>query len=234
MNIVLFTWNPVKWHVSDRQWDRQFRQIRDSGFIYEPWSVGNSTKLVKQGDTALLLRQARDRGIVARGIVTSEIFEEGTWNRELEVDATDHYVEIAWTTQLAIADRLKIEDLETKLSAVNWVRYSSGTTVEPQFHDALMDLWDHTVSKAGQTSGTLTSHVPATETLIAAQNGFCAVCGLDPVTIYQTASKIFLTMHTFSTTSIQIAICPNCQLFASKFSWAQTTKDLQQLLPVRF
>jgi hypothetical protein len=234
VNIVLFTWNPDRWDIPERQWDREIRQIRDCGFLYSQWSVGNSIKLVKSGDIALLLRQTRDRGIVAKGTVTSEVFEELTWNAELEEDATDHYVEITWTTQLSIADRLTIEDLQTKLPEVSWVRYSSGTTVEPQFHKELIDLWDQTVSKAGQTPGALPSHISASETLIAAQNGFCAVCGLHPKTMYQTAPKTFLTVHTFSTTSTQIAVCPNCQLFASKFSLAQTTSELQQLITGQF
>jgi hypothetical protein len=234
MNVVLFTWNPDKWDIPDRQWDREIRQIRDSGFLYSQWSVGNSTKLIKPGDTALLLRQTRDRGIVAKGIVTSEVFEEVTWNEELEEDATDHYVEITWTTQLPIADRLRLEDLQAKLPDVSWVRYSSGTTVEPQFHTALTDLWDQTVSKAGISPGSIPSHVPASNNLVVQQNGFCAVCGLNPTTMYQTSSTTFLTIHTFTTTSTQIAVCPNCQLFASKFPTATTTQDLQQLITGQF
>jgi hypothetical protein len=234
MNVVLFTWNPDKWDIPDRQWDREIRQIRDSGFIYSQWSVGNSTKLVQPGDTALLLRQTRDRGIVAKGIVTSDVFEEVTWNEELDEDATDHYVEITWTTQLPIADRLRIEELKAKLPEVSWVRYSSGTTVESQFHTALIDLWDQTVSKAGISPGSIPSHVPASNNLVAQQNGYCAVCGLNPTTMYQTSSTTFLTVHTFTATSTQIAVCPNCQLFASKFPTAQSTEDLQQLITGQF
>jgi len=234
MNVVLFTWNPDKWNIPTRQWNREIRQIQDCGFRYSQWSVGNSTKIVRPGDTALLLRQTRDRGIVAKGTVTSEVFEEISWNEELEKDATDHYVEITWSTQLPIDKRLRLEDLQTLLPDVSWVRYSSGTTVDPKFHDQLMTLWDQTVRSAGLHPTPTAQQIPAPEALVQKQNGFCAICGLNPTTIYQTQSAGFFLTHTFDTTSIQIAICPNCKLFASIFPIAATPDELKQLMSAQF
>jgi hypothetical protein len=234
MNVVLFTWNPDKWDISDRQWAREIRQIRDCGFLYSQWSVGNSTKLVKPGDTALLLRQTRDRGIVAKGIVTSEVFEEVSWNEELEEDATDHYVDITWTTQLEIDQRLRLEKLQTELPEVSWVRYSSGTTVDPKYHDELLQLWDQTVRAAGVNPTSHTQQISAPQSLVHQQDGFCAICGLNPTTMYQTPSTDFFLTHTFTSTSTKIAVCPNCKLFASNFPSASTPDELRQIMPAQF
>ena len=44
------------------------------------WSVGVRKQGISLGDRALLLRQHRDRGIVASGEFTSEIREGPHWN----------------------------------------------------------------------------------------------------------------------------------------------------------
>ena len=71
------------WNIPERVWSRRLRQIDDCGFLYDQWSCGNS-KQMKPGDTAFLLRQSTERGIVARGLVTSEVFEDDSWNEEDE------------------------------------------------------------------------------------------------------------------------------------------------------
>lgn len=234
MNVVLFTWNPEKWTPTDREWARRIAQINDCGFLYDQWSVGNSTKLVKPGDTAFLLRQNRERGIIARGTVTSEVFEELSWNVDLEEDATDNYVEVTWTSQVSIENRLPFEDLELKIPEVNWVRYSSGTTVDARHHEALFDLWNRTVHKAGVTNRTTTAAPPAPASLISSQNGFCGLCGIDPASIYSTSPTGFLITYTFRSTGSQAAVCPNCFVFASKFPDAQTLNELHQLMSAQF
>lgn len=230
MNVVLFTWNPDKWTITDRIWHRQIQQIQDGGFLYGQWSAGNSTKLIKPGDTALLLRQGRDRGIVARGTVTSDVFEELSWNDELEEDATDNYVDITWTEQLPITARLRIEDLQQQLPEVAWVRYSSGTTVDPQYHDRLLQMWDDTVRTAGFARRPGPSPVSAPRELVESQNGTCSLCRIDPQILYRTTAESFLTIHTFDSTGTTIAVCPNCQQFASRLPAAQSPRELEQLM----
>lgn len=231
MNVVLCTWNPDKWTISDRQWERETRQIRDCGFLYSQWSVGNSTKLVKPGDVAFLLRQTHERGILAKGTVTSDVFEEGSWEGD---DETDNYVDITWTCQLPIDKRLRFEDLATHLPEVNWIRYSSGTTVDPQYHAKLFELWDQTVLNAGMTAGSLPKRVAPPADLIQTQKGFCGLCGLDPAAIYNTTPSSFLVAFTFDTTGEQVAVCPNCYEFASTFPSAKSTSELHQLLSGQF
>lgn len=52
MDIVLLTWNSDKWVVSDREWNRQIKQIQDCGFPYAQWSTGNNKKAIKPNDQA--------------------------------------------------------------------------------------------------------------------------------------------------------------------------------------
>lgn len=112
MNVVLFTWNPEKFVLSDRDWNRRIKQVRDSGFLYDQWSTGNSTKVIQAGDIAFLLRQTLDRGIVAKGDVLTPVFQDLTWNNETEDDEVANYVEIRWTEIVSIEKRLRHEKLE--------------------------------------------------------------------------------------------------------------------------
>lgn len=234
MNIVLFTWHPNRFPISDRQWEREIHQIQDCGFLYSQWSVGNSTRLVKPNDIALLLRQNNKRGIVARGVVTSEVFEELSWNDELEEHATDHYVDITWTEQIPIDQRLTIETLEKSLPQVSWVRQASGTTVEPAYHEKLLKIWDNHVATLGLTKTPATpGHQPAGQ-LAQQQHGLCSVCGIDVAVMYQSGPQDFLTTTTFPSSTNQIAVCPNCKHFQSMFPAASTPEELKNLMVSQF
>jgi len=234
MAVVLFTWNPSFFHVSDRQWNREIKQIQDCGFLYSQWSCGRS-KFIQPGDDAFLLRQGTDRrGIVAHGTVTSEYFEAPTWDDEKEEDTVVNYVDITWTTQLPIDQRLTIETLQLQIPKVYWSPQGSGTQVPEESQEKLFELWNTTTNQAGITPGSIPSRIQAPQTLIEHQNGFCAICGINPATIYQTQPASFFTSYTFVTTSTQIAVCPNCQLFASNFATAQTIDDLKQIMSGQF
>jgi hypothetical protein len=214
MNVVLFTWNPDKWEIGHREWSRNIRQVADLGGFYGRWSTG-STTFIEQGDVALLLRQSRDRGIVARGTVISDIYEEASWNENDEEGAMSSYVDINWTEVLPIDRRLTIETLKSQLPDVSWVRFSSGTTVDSKFHGQLLDLWGRTVTDAGvssQPTGTLKAAglgPPASPKLIALQRGTCGLCGLDASIMYSLAPDDLLREVAFVNGEV-VAACPTC------------------------
>jgi hypothetical protein len=214
MNVVLFTWNPDKWEIGEREWNRNIRQVAELGGFYGRWSTG-STTFIGQGDVALLLRQSRNRGIVARGTVISDIYREPSWNEEDDDGAMSSYVDINWTEVLPIDRRLTIETLKSQLPDVSWVRFSSGTTVDSRFHSQLLELWGKTVSDAGMSSpisGALKavgSVSPASPKLIALQRGTCGLCGLDASIMYSLAPDHLLREVAFVNGEV-VAACPTC------------------------
>lgn len=214
MNIVLFTWSPDKFVLSDREWNRRIRQVEDSGFLYDQWSTGNSTKIIQPGDTAFLIRQTRDRGIVSKGEVLSSVFQDLSWNDETEDDEEANYVEIRWTEIVPIDQRLKQEVLEKDLPMINWVRYASGTTVNPQAHEQLLKLWTKTIETSRPRPASKGRHHPPSKTIIESQEGLCCICGIDPQGMYGEPPNHFLTQITLSNDDQPFAVCPNCEHFS--------------------
>ncbi len=56
------------------------RLLHSEGAWNEPWSVGLRTGGILPGDRALLLRQKRERNIVASGVFTSELETDEHWD----------------------------------------------------------------------------------------------------------------------------------------------------------
>ena len=81
--------------------DRLAEVVRRGSFE-EPWSTGNRTRGIAIGDDVVLFRQGAERGVIASGRATSEIYqdEEGV-NR----------VRVAWDVWVPLEDRLPIERL---------------------------------------------------------------------------------------------------------------------------
>lgn len=213
MNIVLLTWNPVKFAISERQWERRIRQVSDTGCLYDQWSTGNSTKLIQPGDVAFLLRQTRDRGIVAKGEIISEVFEDEDWQEDSEETSLANYVEIKWTEILPIENRLDGKKLEQELPDVSWVRYSSGTTVENAYHARLLEIWAETVNKSALRDNKASNLDSAFLGMIHTQNGLCGICGLNSIGMYGVEPAEFLNRIEFSSTNEVVAACPSCCRF---------------------
>jgi hypothetical protein len=234
MGIVLCTWNPNKWTVSERAWDRQIRQIRDCGFSYGQWSIGSSTKIVKPGDIAFLLRQGSERGIVAQGEIASEPFAEPSWNDDAEESDTANYVEVIWTAQIPIEKRLRIEVLRQEIPEVNWSPFSSGTTVKPPHDARLLTLWSQTLQQAGVAPSRKLGQHPAPANLVSDQNGHCGICGIDPETMYQIApTQIFVSIRP-TESSEDLAVCPNCAVYHSTQPMSHSVDELQRRLSSQY
>jgi len=230
MNVVLFTWNPEKFVLSDRDWNRRIKQVRDSGFLYDQWSTGNSTKVIQAGDIAFLLRQTLDRGIVAKGDFLTPVFQDLTWNNETEDDEVANYVEIRWTEIVSIEKRLRHEKLEQEIADVNWIRYASGTTVDPQAHNQLLSLWTETLKQSGEEPPSHSRRRLPSKEVLDVQNGLCCICGIDSLGMYSKPPEELLVLRRLPGEDQDLATCPNCERFSQLHPEATTRSALSSML----
>jgi len=237
VNIVLLTWNPDKFFVSDRQWNREIRQIQDCGFLYAQWSTGNNRKTIKPDDVAFLLRQGRDRGIVAKGIITTDVFQEPTWEEDVDEDALKNYAEVTWTSMVPIEKRLTIETLKTTFPNASWSPFASGTTVDPLIHEQLLAIWDQTVHASGLSyphQSNVRRTLRASNTLIEHQNGSCYACKIDSNAMYQTAPTQLLSSYRGPGDNAEVALCPNCLTVATANGAHLSIAELEQRIAITF
>jgi 5-methylcytosine-specific restriction protein A len=235
--IVLFTWNPENWLISDRQWEREIKQIQDCGFLYSQWSCGRS-KFIQPGDDAFLLRQGQDRrGIIARGTVTSELFEAPTWNNEKGLDVTSNYVDITWTTQLKIDQRLPIEVLQKELPDVHWSPQGSGTQIPENAHEKFLYLWQKTVLSSSFSTNSSESRnrtAPASEPSITAASGCCHNCHISSKSMYGIDPKTILVDYKGNDDPQYVALCRNCYAIAVSHNPELNIAELEKLTSILF
>jgi 5-methylcytosine-specific restriction protein A len=103
------------------------------------WSVGTRRQGVGFGDRAVLLRQHQDRGIVAAGYFTSEVYQAEHWD---ESGRQANYAGVSWTTWLPIEDRQPVEVLKLRVPGMTWDRLQ-GSGVRLPAGEAIEfdDLW---------------------------------------------------------------------------------------------
>jgi hypothetical protein len=76
----LLTWNPDRWHWPEDEFDAAIEATAAGRSVSDKWSVGVQKVGISAGDRAFLVRQRRDRCIVASGTFTSGIFEDPHWD----------------------------------------------------------------------------------------------------------------------------------------------------------
>jgi len=115
----ILTWNPERWAWDADEYARAV-QVTAVGVSWsEPWSVGLRTGGIFPGDRAFLLRQKRERGIVASGVFTSELEKDEHWDGS---GRPTMYAGVDWDTVLEVDDRLSIEVLKDLIPEVHWDR----------------------------------------------------------------------------------------------------------------
>jgi 5-methylcytosine-specific restriction protein A len=93
----------------------------------------------------MLWRQRRERGLVASGVFTSELYVDQHWDG---TGRPTRYGDLEWDTVLAVEDRLPVEELELSVPEVRWRRIQgSGVAVPAAVTRKLTDLW---VSHTGE------------------------------------------------------------------------------------
>ena len=106
-------------------------------------------KGIGPGDYALLVRQHRDRGIVASGYFTTGIEEGPHWDGVPGHVA--RYAEVSFDTWLPAEERLPIETLQRDIPEVAWDRLQgSGVEVKKTVADHLDVLWSKHLDSIGR------------------------------------------------------------------------------------
>lgn len=150
MALFILTWNPIKWErarnadvgTADEWWDGEVTRWLNGETIDTDWSTGSRDSGIGKGDSGILLRQGRDRGMIALGQFTGEWRNSRHWDGRA---ATLKYACIEFTQLVDTEDRLPTETLMRKIPDVKW-RYlmQSGVQVSSDDEREILSLWkDH-------------------------------------------------------------------------------------------
>lgn len=218
MATFIVTWNPDRWHLDDGTYDEWVEDTADGEWVDEQWSTGSRSGSIEPGDRAYLLRQSRDRGIVAAGYFASEVFQDEHWDEDRPDDLAN-YADIAWEVWLLPDDRLPTEVLQDKVPTVAWRNmFGSGVKVAPQASQSLDRLWEDHLDALGRAQRWLADELLPSETFaegaasrvtvnryerdpqaraacIDHYGTHCAVCGFDFAARYGDLGDGFIHVH---------------------------------------
>jgi 5-methylcytosine-specific restriction protein A len=143
MSVFLLTWNPKLWNIADADWLDQVAKISSGRTFEEPWSIGSRTSGLHPGDTVLLVRVAKDRGIVASGVAVSVAYKDLHWDAgRAKRNDLANYVMVEWDAQVEIVKRLPIEVLLSEFPEAPWNNLAgSGVRVNDAIADELLTRW---------------------------------------------------------------------------------------------
>src|SRR5271163_1832323 len=80
MAAFLLSWNPDKFHWNTLR--KQIARVRRKGFVRSRWSCGNRTYLPKGSEFFLIQLGSAPKGLVGRGVTSSEPFKSKHWDPE--------------------------------------------------------------------------------------------------------------------------------------------------------
>ncbi len=135
-NLLILTWNPDHFEMD---WVQESQRMAQGSSSSDTWSVGSRRGGIVPGDRLLLLRQARDRGIIASGTATSIAYEGPHWDDER--DDTAWYVDVDWKKHVGIEDRLTIKKLREIAPDTHWTPFGSGTRVREPDASRVWQAW---------------------------------------------------------------------------------------------
>jgi 5-methylcytosine-specific restriction enzyme A len=135
----ILTWNPDRW-----QWPEESIAVAVdvtlSGQTFaDQWSTGNRIHGIAKNHRAFLLRQHRERGIVASGRFTSTVFRDRHWDGS---NRSANYAKVAFDTVLPVEDRLPTEELRRRIPQMPWDRLeASGIELPAANESELESAW---------------------------------------------------------------------------------------------
>jgi hypothetical protein len=122
----LLTWNPEAGGWSATEYDAVVEASAAGAPVRGRWGVGIRRSGIAAGDRAFLLRQRRERGIVASGWFESEIYAAPHWRGGARQPTT--YADIVLDVLVAVRDRLPVPELQQVVPGVSW-NYLQGSGV---------------------------------------------------------------------------------------------------------
>jgi hypothetical protein len=155
----MLTWNPDDTPMGNDDYDR----LVDRTAAGQPipgwdWSVGNRRSAINPGDRGFLLRQHRNRGVVASYWFTSAVFQRPHWrlpNRQA------NYARLEWDQWLPVTDRLAVQELTCHVPQVDWDHLqASGVILTPAAADRLEARWEAHLGTLGRATTWLADEIP--------------------------------------------------------------------------
>jgi 5-methylcytosine-specific restriction enzyme A len=215
MATFILTWNPDLFR--DTSWyDDYVSSTAREQTVLEDWSTGVRRGGIVGGDRAFLLRQHRDRGLVASGEFTSRVFQGPHWDGS---GREANYADVGWDTWLSEGDRLPVEELQSQIPEMVWDRIQgSGVQLPPDAARRIEELWEAHLARLGReirwfpeevgrseafVEGAVTRVVvnryerdPRARTACLAHWGYdCVVCGFSFVRRYGSIGKDYIHVH---------------------------------------
>ncbi|MFL6161506.1 MAG: HNH endonuclease [Jatrophihabitantaceae bacterium] len=139
MTTYLLTWNPDRWGWPEADFVLAVDTTASGRNFRGQWSTGNRVHGIAKGDRAFLLRQHRDRGVVASGRFTSAVFQDAHWDGS---ERSANYARVSFDTVLPVEDRLTTGQLKRQIPGVGWDRLQgSGIRVADTSVALLEALW---------------------------------------------------------------------------------------------
>ena len=260
MGTFLLTWNPVVWPDGVEWLDETAGTASASSPVPGGWSVGTRKGGIKPGDTALLLRQHHDRGIVASGCFTSEVYQDEHWDGSGRLA---NNADIDFDLIVAVDERLTIEVLKSVVPEIQWDRLQgSGVRVPDSVEPKLLELWhQHSAEEMGSTiypddenptyfeGGLRTVKVnryernrQAREACLRHFGAVCAICSFDFEAVYGISGGRGIHVHhlrelseiskgyTVDPIIDLIPVCPNCHAAFHSARPALATDQVRALL----
>lgn len=126
----LLTYNPAYWF-----WPLNERTTPRLG----SWNVGRRTGGVSPDDDVYVLQQgASGRGLLARGVATSPVFEEPHWDGI--AGHRTHSIEVQWL-EIATSPVIETAELRYAVPGVHWAPRQSGALVPAAATLRLKEVW---------------------------------------------------------------------------------------------
>jgi len=219
-------WNPnnFMWGKEDFQ-DLQ-RQILAGASAPLSWSIGTRKQGIVPGDRIYMFHiGSKNRGLIASGHATSEIFMLHHWDENRPEEAP--YVDVSWDALLSPGDLLPWKAIQENDPSFPKVFMSGGIHLDPAQAEALEALWqDHVEQLAlGATNPHVgqpiekgykyyqakhRSHQRRFRALLLAHfDAECIVCGLGNVAILEAAHLIADADGGLPTVENGRLMCPN-------------------------
>lgn len=215
MSWFVLNWNPDVWRgISDEAWN-EFAELGEGDLAEGRWSTGSRHGGIEPGDGLFFLRQGRDRGILAVGVATSDVYRAPHYNDDSRMA---WYVDHQWREARTIDDRLRTEDLHISVPDVPWSNlYGSGVNVTERDAELILTLWAEggpvlwpqgysrpdeegpTLYREGAralvTANRFERDPKARQACIRHHGTRCAVCRFDFESVYGERGKGYIEVH---------------------------------------
>lgn len=158
MTTFILLWNATDESFAPSHYNKAISDTANGSKYEIGWTFGTRKSGAAPGDRVFLLRQRKDRGILASGTLTDGvIYQEPKSN---DPSRTMMIADVAWDLVLPVDERIPIEKLLVNVGGHDWNHvYSSGQQMDPTSARQLSTLWArHT--RTQDSRGATTSPTP--------------------------------------------------------------------------